>query len=121
MPDIDLGGQEATARERIGEERDDLGVGAQARIADELDPRLVVLALGAAHRGLFTEDRREVREPQRGRRVAIALRDDARDRGGDVGSQREQPAVAIEEPQHPPLVDASALDANSTVGGSSGT
>src|SRR2546421_734683 len=76
VADADLHAEEATPRERIRAERDHCGVGTRARIADELDAGLVVLTFGAAHRRLLAEDRREVREPQRGVGVRVALRDD---------------------------------------------
>ena len=108
MADVDVGGEESAASERVREERDDLGIGAQRRIPDELDAGLVVLTLGSAHRRLFAEDRREVREPQRCVRVMSGRKARSRPSRSRNRSIRRSSTVT-------------APSASSTAGGSSGT
>ena len=112
MTDLDRRVAKSAARERFSEQREHLGVRQRPGRADELDAGLVVFALGAEHGGLLAEDRREVRQAQRAGCVAIALRDEARDRRGDIGAQRHETAVAIEELHEPlPLESGIAVDA----------
>ena len=104
VPDVDLGGTQPAARERVPEQPDDFGVGESTLRSNELDARLVVFALGAAHRRLLAEDGREIREAKYRVAPPIALGDDARDGRRDVGPEREQASVAVQEAQHAALV-----------------
>ena len=99
VPDMDRGPvrPEAAGLERFGEEREDVGVGDGARGADELDAGLEQLALAGGHRGLLAEDRSEIRQPQRAVHLAVSLRDEPSDGRGEVGSQRDELAVGVEE------------------------
>ena len=112
MTDLDGRVAESAAVEGFREEREHLRVRQRPGGAHELDAGLVVLALGPEHRGLLAEDRREVRQAQRTGGVAVALRDEARDRRGDVGAQRDEAAIAIEELHEPLALNAGvAVDA----------
>src|SRR5204862_1837429 len=80
--------------------------------ADELDTGLQDLARSAAQRGLLTEHRSDVGQPENPGHVAISPRHEPRDAGGEIRPERDEAAVAVEELHLAPLrgVDRSVLE-----------
>src|SRR5439155_25096193 len=50
---------------------------------------------------LLGEDRREIAEPKASVHLPVAVRDEPRDRRGEIGPQRDEAAVAVEELDEP--------------------
>ena len=83
--------------ERGDQQRDHLGVGRRALLADKLDAGLRELPSLTAQRLVLAKDLGGVAEAVRASDVAQPTRDEARDRHRHVGSQREKPAVEVDE------------------------
>lgn len=55
---------------------------------------------------LLAKDGSHIRQAQRGLGISVALRYDSRHRGREIGAQREEAAVPVEEPQDATVIDA---------------
>src|SRR5438874_630140 len=92
---------EAERAQAFDRHRDDLDLRLRLLEPDQLDTRLVELAVVRHLRLVITEDVRHVGEPDGLGLVAQARRHDARDLGRDVGAEREQaPGLAVHQLEH---------------------